>query len=101
MPVSGAAPSLCPEQMTDIGIYWVFGLALILVIASRVWFRRNPLGTAGRVVLLVVVVALIVIPPAFKGELEATHAAAALAAVVVLGTGILVLRRNNRDSDPQ
>jgi hypothetical protein len=44
---------------------------------------------------------LIVIPPAIKGELEATHAAAALAAVVVLGTGILVLRRNNRDSDPQ
>ncbi len=101
MPVSGAAPSLCPEQMTDIGIYWVFGLALILVIASRVWFRRNPLGTAGRIVLTFVVVGLIVIPPVVRGEFQLTHAAAALAAVVVLGTGILVLRRNNRDSDPR
>lgn len=101
MPVSGAAPSLCPEQMTDIGIYWVFGLALILVIASRVWFRRHPLGSVGRLVMSLVVVGLIVIPPAVKGELEPVHIAGGVVAFVVLGAGILALRRNNRHSDPQ
>lgn len=79
--------------MSDNAVKIAFGIVLAVVVASRVFFRKRSLGTAGRIIVSVLIVSLLVVELVRQHAFDAKSLALVGLVIAALGGGIAYLRR--------
>jgi len=84
----------------DSSLVVVFGLLMIVAVVSALIFRRRSLGTPLRAVLSLVAVALLGFRLVRDNGFSPGAVVLVLITALVLGAGILVLRRVEKETPP-